>query len=170
MHETGEELTALQQLLDDSFARSSPHLLSIMEPHRRLDAGRLTAELPCPAVVNVATVTAKGEPRLSAVDGHFLHGRWHFTTAPDSPKARQLAARPAVSASYTPEDGYGVFCHGTARLLDGSDQQALLEHLAVTYGTEPEDWSGVACFRVDANWMTAFALTDEERAQAEAQR
>lgn len=170
MHETEAELEQLQQLLDDSFARSSSHLLSIMEPHRHLDARRLAAELPCPAVLNVATVTARGEPRLSAVDGHFLHGRWYFSTAPDSPKATHLMARPAISASYTPADGYGVFCHGTAVPLEGPDKQALLEHLARTYGTEADDWSEVACFRIDANWITAFALTDEERAQVETHR
>jgi general stress protein 26 len=132
MRETQEELTALQSLLDASFARASAHLTSIMTPERRLSAQRLVAELPSPAVLNIATVTAGGEPRISAVDGHFLHGHWHFTTAADSPKVRQLRARPAISASYTPRDGYGVFCHGRAALLDGTDRQMLREHFIAT--------------------------------------
>ena len=168
MFETSEELRALQGLLDASFARSSPHLLSIMEPQRRMRAGRLVADLPSPAVLNVATATSRGEPRISAVDGHFLHGRWHFTTAPDSRKAAHLATRPAISASYTPRDGYGVFCHGFAVLLDGADQRSLLEHIADVYGTDPDDWSGVAGFRIEPDWMTAFAMTDEDMAQTEA--
>jgi pyridoxine/pyridoxamine 5'-phosphate oxidase len=168
MRETREELDALQRLLDESFTRSSSHLRSIMEPQRRLTAERLAAELPSPAVLNIATVTARGEPRVSAVDGHFIHGRWHFTTAADSPKARHLAARPAVSASYTPRDGYGVFCHGRAALLDGPERQLLREHFTATYGSDPEGWGGIVYVRIDPDWMTAFAMTDEEMAQIEA--
>ncbi len=167
MRETREELEALQRLLDESFARSSSHLLSIMEPQRRLSAEQLSAELPSPAVLNIATVTARGEPRVSAVDGHFLHGRWHFTTAADSPKARHLTARPAISVSFTPRDGYGVFCHGRAALLGGRDKQLLREHVLAAYGSDPEKWGEIIYVRIEPDWMTAFAMTEEEMAQIE---
>jgi hypothetical protein len=170
MLETPEELTTLQNLLDASFGRASAHLTSIMTPERRLGAQRLVAELPIPAVVNIATVTASGEPRISAVDGHFLHGHWYFTTAADSPKVRQLRARPAISASYTPRDGYGVFCHGRAELLDGAARQMLREHFVATYGVDPETWGSIAYFRIDAGWLVGFAMTDEEIAGIEADR
>lgn len=168
MNETPEEIDALQQLLDDSFSGSSTHLLSIMEPQRHLTAERLSAEMPSPAILNIATVTARGEPRVSAVDGHFLHGRWFFSTLPDSPKARHLAARPAISAAYTPRDGYGVFCHGTAVTLAGDEKQALIEHMAAVYGMAAEEWGEVAGYRIDPHWMTAFAMTDEEMVEIEA--
>lgn len=170
MRETPEELTALQHLLDASFARASAHLTSIMTPERRLSAQRLIGELPTPAVLNIATVTAAGEPRISAVDGHFLHGHWYFTTAADSPKVRQLRARPAISASYTPRDGFGVFCHGRAELLGGAARQMLREHFVATYGVDPETWGSIAYFRVDPAWLVGFAMTDEEMAQIEADR
>lgn len=170
MYETPKEMASLQQLLDVSFSRSSEHLLSIMEPQRRLSAEHLVAELPCPAVLNIATVTAHGEPRVSAVDGHFLHGRWYFSTARDSPKVRQLAARPPISASYTPRDGYGVFCHGRAELLDEEELPSLLEHLAAIYGAGVEEWGEIAAYRIEPHWMTAFAMTDEEMAEIEAGR
>ena len=38
------------------------------------------------------TVTAAGEPRISAMDGHFLHGTWTLGTSRSSAKARHLAA------------------------------------------------------------------------------
>jgi len=170
MWETAEELTALQNLLDLSFDNSSAHLVSIMTPERRLTAERLVTELPSPAVLNIATVTATGEPRLSAVDGHYLHAQWYFTTAANSPKARQLRARPAVSASFTPRDGFGVFCHGRAALLDGAARQMLREHFTATYGDDPENWGSIAYVRIDAIWMVAFAMTDEEMAEIEAAR
>ena len=170
MWETAEELTALQNLLDRSFEQSSQHLLAIMTPERRLTAAQIVAELPSPAVLNLATVTAAGEPRLSAVDGHFLHGRWYFTTDAGSPKARQLRARPAVSASFTPRDGFGVFCHGGAVLLDGAEKHLLWEHFVATYGSDPDEWGTIAYCRLDADWMVAFAMTDDEMAKIEADK
>ncbi|MEP7020055.1 MAG: pyridoxamine 5'-phosphate oxidase family protein [Pseudonocardiales bacterium] len=170
MHETPDELRELQHLLERSFAKSSEHLLAIMTPERRLTAAQIVAELPSPAVLNLATVTAAGEPRLSAVDGHFMHGHWYFTTDAGSPKARQLRARPAVSASFTPRDGYGVFCHGRAALLDGAEKQMLWQHFLDTYGSDPETWGTIAYVRIDADWLAAFAMTADEMAKIEAER
>lgn len=171
MRETPDEVAALQALLDRSFGTASTHLKSIMEPQRRLSAARLVAELPSPAVLNIATVTARGEPRISAVDGHFLHGRWYFTTAADSPKARQLRARPAISASFTPRDGYGVFCHGRAVEVGPAEQTMLSDHFLETYGQRPEEFGvGIYYGRIDASWLVAFAMTDDEMAAIEAQR
>lgn len=170
MYETPEELRDLQDLLDRSFAISSEHLTSIMEPERRLAAEQLAVDLPSPAILNIATVTARGEPRVSAVDGHFLHGRWYFTTAVDSPKARQLRARPAISASYTPRDGYGVFVHGVATPLEGANRDMLREHWIATYGPAPEELGDIAYFRIDPHWMTGFAFPEEEIAALLAER
>jgi hypothetical protein len=166
VRESPTELAALQDLLDASFARASDHLTDIMAPDRRLTAEQLVADLTGIAVLNVATVTARGEPRISAVDGHFLHGRWHFTTAAASPKARQLVARPSVSVSYTPRDGYGVFCHGRARLLEpGTPEFAgLNEHCALAYGQSFEEMgmgSGIVYMQVEPAWMVGFAFHRE---------
>jgi hypothetical protein len=158
----------LQTLLDASFERASEHLRSIMTPERRLTAERIVSELPCPAILNLATVTARGEPRLSAVDGHFIGGHWYFTTAIASPKAVALGARPAVSASFTPRDGYGVFCHGRAVLLDGAEQAMLRAHFTEVYGMPPEDLGDIAYFRIDAEWLVGFAMTPDEMAEIEA--
>ena len=172
MFETADEIADLQGLLDRSFARASEHLTSIMEPQRRLSAERLVADLPSPAVLNIATVTARGEPRISAVDGHFLHGHWYFTTAADSPKARQLRARPAISASYTPRDGYGVFGHGrVVELAAGDEQQMVRHHFLETYGQQPEELAdGIYYARIDAEWLVGFAMTAAEEEQIEQAR
>jgi pyridoxine/pyridoxamine 5'-phosphate oxidase len=170
MNETDDELQALQRLLDASFARASDHLKSIMTPERRLPAERLVAGLPTPAVLNIATTTAAGEPRISAVDGHFLDGHWCFSTSSESPKARQLAARPAISASFTPRDGFGVFAHGRAARLEGAERQSLRQHFIDTYGSDPEGWGPTAFYRIDADWLVAFAMTDAEQAEIDAAR
>ena len=172
MRETPEQLDALQRLLDRSFERASDHLKSIMSEPRRLTARRLAADLPSPAVLNVATVTVRGEPRITAVDGHFMHGHWYFTTAADSPKARQLRARPAISASYTPRDGYGVFCHGhVVELPPGDERGMVIDHFVATYDMSPEDMaSGIFYGRIDASWLVGFAMTADEEAEIEKQR
>lgn len=172
MWETPADITAVQQLIDRSFETASAHLRSIMTPERRLTAGRLVAELPSPAVLNIASVTARGEPRISAVDGHFMRGHWYFTTAGDSPKARQLAARPAISASFTPRDGFGVFCHGTAaRVGPGPELQMINDHFVATYGQSPEEFGvDIAYVRIDASWLVVFAMSQDEMAQIEADR
>lgn len=165
MRETPEELAELQQLIDKSFASASDHLRGIMAPERRLTAEQIVADVPSPAVLNVATVTRNGEPRISALDGHFLHGRWHFTTADNSPKVVHIKSRAAVSASFTPRDGYGIFCHGDARLLDGDEKVSLIEHCTRVYGQSPENFGeGIAYVRIEPKWFVGFAFSEEEMA------
>lgn len=110
-------------------------------------------------VLSVATVTVSGEPRISAVDGHFAQDRWWFGTSGHAAKARQLAARPAISAAYTPRDGYGVFVHGYAQRVEPGTAQfePLHRRLVATYGHGAEGWPPpVVFFRIQPTWMTAF--------------
>ena len=101
MFETGEELAELQSLLDDSLAGATQHLQSIITPGQRtLTAAQVTAVCRGMCTLAISTVTANGEPRISAVDGHLLHGRWYFSTARGAAKARHLAVRPSVSVAY----------------------------------------------------------------------
>jgi Pyridoxamine 5'-phosphate oxidase len=171
MYESDDERQSLQQLLDRSFSDSSEHLQAIMTLPRRLDANRLIGEVDGVCVLNVATVTVRGEPRISAVDGHFLHGHWYFTTDGRAVKARQLAARPAVSAAYTPRDGLGVFCHGRASRLEprSAELDQLNEHWVQMYGASFDTLSDdIAAFRIDPSWLVGFAMTDDEMTEVEA--
>lgn len=164
MLETVDEIQELQALLDASFGRASAHLRSIMTPERRLSAVDLVDQLTGIAVLDVATVTATGEPRISALDGHFLHGRWHFTTDGVSPKARQMRARPSVSAAFTPREDYGVFCHGKVRFLSDGMQEFddLEQHCLRTYGQSPREWGEqIVYLRIEPSWMVGWAMGPE---------
>lgn len=118
------------------------------------------------AVLAVASVTAAGEPRVSAVDGHFRHGTWWFGTASTSTKARHWRARPAVSAAWTPRDGLGVFAHGSVEFLDLDDPRRieLMEYLTELYGVDPETFSDTGdppvYMRMDPRWMVGYAADD----------
>lgn len=117
--ETPSELASLDALMHQSFERAGAHLTGIISPDRRLSAASLARYLVGVRHLVVATVSAKGEPRCSAVDGLFLHGRFWFTTSADSLKAVHLERRPALSAAHVIGDDVGVFIHGRARVVRG---------------------------------------------------
>ncbi|MFH9352414.1 pyridoxamine 5'-phosphate oxidase family protein [Kitasatospora sp. NPDC017646] len=165
MRETPDELHRLQALLDASLSRSTAHLRSIISSERSLTADRLTRVLTGMCTLALSTVTAKGEPRVSGVDGHFLHGKWHFGTARTSAKARHLAARPAVSAAHLRGEDLGVFTHGTVETLNphngeaAADWPELLAYFRDFYGHDTFDWDNdVVYYRLHPHWMAAFAL------------
>ncbi|MBA2277846.1 MAG: pyridoxamine 5'-phosphate oxidase family protein, partial [Chloroflexia bacterium] len=71
MHESPEDLSELQTLLDRSHERAGPHMRSIFTPDRRISAAELADLLPGVQVLNLATVTRDCEPRVAPVDGLF---------------------------------------------------------------------------------------------------
>ncbi len=155
----------MQALLDRSHARSTAHLRSIITPgERSLTADQLVQVLTGMCVLVLSTVTAQGEPRVSAVDGHLLHGRWVFGTSPGAAKARHLRARPAASVAHVRGEELGVFVHGVAETLnpvDGRpadpDWPEIREYLYGAYGDSSFDWSDVVYYRLRPTWMAAYA-------------
>lgn len=163
MRETSEELGALQSLLDASLLRATDHLRSIVV-ERTVTAAQLTQVLTGMCTLALSTVTAQGEPRISGVDGHFLHGTWIFGTARSAAKARHLAARPAASAAHLRGEDLGVFVHGTAETLNpeggepAADWPDLLAYLKDFYGEDMFDWDReVVYYRLRPHWMTVYA-------------
>jgi len=142
VHETSEELAALDELLARSFDGAGEHLTGIISPKRRLDARDLCRYLVGIRHLVVATTTHRGEPRCSAVDGLFFSGSFWFSTSASSLKATHLEARPAISAAHVVGDQVGVFVHGVARVVrGGSDESRRLSPLwREVYGSSPEDW------------------------------
>ncbi|MGA4545229.1 pyridoxamine 5'-phosphate oxidase family protein [Uniformispora flossi] len=164
MYETPAELDALQELLDASLSRATSHLRSIINAERSLTADQLTQVLTGMCTLALSTVTAHGEPRISGVDGHFLHGKWHFGTARTAAKARHLAARPAASAAHMVGEDLGVFTHGTVEILNPADGEPaadwpeLLAYFKDFYGADAFDWErDIVYFRLHPHWMTVFA-------------
>jgi len=172
VHETPDDLAELQGLLDRSFANAGSHLLSIFDPSRRLDAQQLSERLTGMCLLNVATVTAKGEPRVGPVDGHFHRGHFYFGSSPESFRFKHLRARPSVSAAHTVGEQLAVIVHGTTTIIDvrSPDQDAFRAQLMETYGRDPaftaylqkhgiewDDWFGGALYaRIDAEKMFTF--------------
>lgn len=160
MYESHDEVARLQSLLDASRARATAHLQEIVRGDHSLTAEALLPRLEGMRVLSLATVTANGEPRVSAVDGHFIHGEWTFGTDGRSAKARHLAARPAVSVAHIDGERLGFFTHGTAVALDEDDPAFadIIGHWESHYGSDPRTWGeDIRMYRVVPEWCVAYA-------------
>ena len=164
MRETEDEVAALQRLLDASYAGSTEHLRGIIDERRRLSARNVVALLTGMKVLAVATVTAAGEPRISALDGHFLHGTWTFSTSVTAAKARHIQARPAVSVAHIDGEQLAVFAHGTAEAMAETDPDwdETLQHWIDHYGSSPLSWGEVRMYRLRPSWMVGYAFEREK--------
>jgi nitroimidazol reductase NimA-like FMN-containing flavoprotein (pyridoxamine 5'-phosphate oxidase superfamily) len=166
MHETTEDLTALQALLDRSYTAAGAHLHRVITPERRLAAVDLVDRLTGMCLLTVATVTADGRPLTGPVDGVFFRGAFHFGSSPDSVRMRHLRRRPQVSATHLPGEELSVTVHGRAAFVDVKDpqhlglRQTLLEIYTPRYGEEWEQFldSGPLHVRIDADRMFTFHM------------
>jgi hypothetical protein len=162
MLETDEETAALQDLMDRSIVASTEHLRSIIVGDRVLTARDLVALLTGMKVLSVATVTAAGEPRISALDGHFLHASWTFSTSGTAAKARHLQARPAVSVAHIDNEELAVFSHGRVERMrepDG-DWAETLAHWTAHYDSSPLEWGEDICiYRYRPHWLIGYAAS-----------
>ncbi len=160
MYETAAELAALQRLLDDSHGRATEHLRGIINDTRTLSAAELAGLLTGMKVLALGTVTARCEPRVSAVDGHFIHGTWTWSTSGSAAKARHLAQRTAVSVAHIDHEDLGVFAHGNAQQLSQADPlwDETLAHWTAHYGSSPLAWGDdIRIYRLAAHWLVGYA-------------
>jgi hypothetical protein len=161
VHESAAELEEVQRLLDRSRSRATEHLRSIIDDERALSAHDIISVLTGMKVIALATVSARGEPRISAVDGHFLHGTWTWSTSGTAAKARDLAARPSVSVAHIDGERLAVFAHGRADRLGPSEPSwdETVAHWTRHYGASPLDWGeDIRLYRLVPTWMVGYAF------------
>ena len=161
MHETPDDLRALQQLLDESHASMGEHMRSIFGEERRLTAEALAERLTGVCVFDLGTVNAAGEPRVAPVDGLFFRGQWIFGSSPTSFRFRHITARPAVSGSHTRGESLAVIVHGTAQrvAVDGAFREFLVEIYGEAWIAEIGE--GAAYAAIDAHRMYTLAFEAE---------
>ena len=161
MHETTDDLTNLQQLLDDSVERATPFLRRSFEmPDRSLSAQQLAEQLQGSLTVALATVTARGEPRVAPINALFYRGTFHIPTVAESARARHLAKRPAASVTYFEGNSLAVIVHGTAASIDENQPEFTpVDELQMQFRSEgPRDWQGQAVYlRIEPNTIYTYA-------------
>src|SRR3954447_11174649 len=142
MHETPDDLAALQDLLDRSHAGAGSHLRRIITPERRLTAEQVSERLTGMCLLALATATRDGRPIVGPVDGIFFRGAFHFGSSPDSVRFRHIAARPHVSATHLPGEELAVTVQGRAERVDTSSgpcRDVLLDIYLPLYGERWRD-------------------------------
>jgi hypothetical protein len=169
MHETPEDIAALQALLDRSYESAGRHMRSITTPERRVMAEELAARLTGMCLLVLATVTADGRPITGPVDGIFYRGAFHFGTGPDAVRLRHIRKRPQVSATHLPAEEFAVNLQGLAVEIDirapehAGFRQTLLDIYVPRYGPEWETSfmdSGPVYARIEAEKLFTFAMRD----------
>jgi hypothetical protein len=162
VHETADDLAQLQRLLDDSYARAGPHLLSIHTPNWRMSAERVCEVLTGMCLLTLATVNGAGHPIAGPVDGLFYRGRFWCGSAPNSIRASHIAKNPHVSATHTRGEELAVVVHGTAVTVDKTTDRALgFRDCAIEIYNEAlidEYWNGTAVYwEIEPRGMFALA-------------
>ena len=161
MLETKDDMAWLNELLERSHRRSGPHLRSIiLAGESTPTAGQVVEALRGMRVLVITTLSPGRRPRRARSDGHFLRGRWVFTTSADAVKARDIALWPWVSAAYVDGERFAIFAHGKAEMVGAwhPDREMIERHLSKHYGASPATWGPEIVFmRLEPSWMVAYA-------------
>src|SRR5258708_18489773 len=121
MH-TDEDLDRLEVILDASAASADGLVRETFDPAGHLLAARQLARYFDRARgVALATVTAKGEPRVAPVGAVFHRATLHIPTAEHAKRVAHIRRRPAVSVTHFVLGSIAVIVHGQATLVGRSD-------------------------------------------------
>ncbi len=168
MRESPSDLTNLQNLLDSSIEQAGSFLRDSME----LDSNSLTAKqvarrLEGLRTVSLASVTARGEPRVAPITAIFIAGHYVVPTVVDAARSRHLRRRPGVSLTEYSGNDMAITVHGQAAFVDSGhpDFPALDElYQSISRGERPSSWGGGGPLhiRVVPDVMYATATNREE--------
>jgi hypothetical protein len=163
--ETESEMAELQAMFDAHLARANAHMLGIVTPERRLTARQVTTYLVGTRHVAFATVTSKGEPRVSPLDSLFIHGRFTMSTGGDTTRVAHLRRNPACSAVHMDGDRVAIVANGSVEWIprDHADHAEIHGAWFAEYGNDPYGWgSNVVFFRLNPTSMWAYAFHPEQ--------
>lgn len=160
MHETEDDLAWLQSVIDHSIASAGPYLRSSFRmPTHSMSPGQLVTLLDGILDVALATVTAKGEPRVSPIGALFYRCRFYVPTLAAAARVKQLRRNPAVSLTYYRGVDIAVIVHGRAAFIEPPDEDfpALYELQQETSGQNVRGWGENPLYiRVDPDVIHTF--------------
>ena len=165
MRHTPQELESLQALLDRSAERTGQHLRRTFElPERSLSAAQLARYFEQPRPVALATVTARGEPRVAPVHAVFYRGRFHIPTAADATRIAHVRKRPAVSLTHFVLNQVALIGHGRATALAADHPEfAMLDQLyRAEWWSQLRQQAGGVYLRIELETLYTWALDPEE--------
>ncbi|MEM8736317.1 MAG: hypothetical protein AAGG44_18960 [Planctomycetota bacterium] len=144
MHETTDDLLALQNLLDTSVAGAGSHLKSMFSGP--LTASEVVEELGGIFEVHFATVTPSGAPFVAPIDSLFYRGQLWVGIPATAVRSSFVRKDHRVSISYTRGETFCLIVHGHAVEVGRDD--ALFEQYSAysdseyikLYGEKWLDW------------------------------
>lgn len=148
VRETGADLERLQTLIDTSIEGASAFLRSSFGmPTHSLAAAQLAAHLQGALVVSLATVTARGEPRVAPINAIFLRGQFYLPTVAEAARAKHLSRRPSASLAYYEATSLAVIAHGSAVII-GADHAdfAEIDSTQAEHAQSPREWHGTGVY------------------------
>jgi pyridoxamine 5'-phosphate oxidase-like protein len=161
VRETPDDLRRLQALLDESATQASPFLRSSFEiPEHSLSAEQLASHLDGSLTVALATVTAKGEPRVAPINALFYRGSFHVPTVARAARARHLSKRPSASLTYFEGNELALIVHGQAAIIsENAPTFNELDEIQTSTGQQsPRQWEGDAIYlKINAATMYTYA-------------
>jgi general stress protein 26 len=165
VRETSDELAALQGLIDRSFARTGPHMRSIIHPGKySLSAKQVVKLLDGMKTVAVAAPAPNGDPLVGPMDGWFLHGKFYFSSSGDAVRTRGLRKRPRASIANFEGEIFLINAHGHAELMfkDHPDVAEIDALFRDHYGGSAFDWSDEGVYvRLDADRFYTYSRTPD---------
>lgn len=165
MFETDAEIAEMQAMFDAHFERANEHMRRIVKASRRLTAKQVVQHLSGVKHVAFATVTSRGEPRVSPLDTLFIHGRFTLSTGSGATRLAHLRRNPACSAVHMEGDRIAVVANGSVEWInrDHPDHDEIHRAWTETYESDPYSWGdGVVFFRILPRSMWAYAFHPDE--------
>jgi hypothetical protein len=161
MRETPQDVEQFQTLLDRRVERAGPFLRDSFEmPEHSLSAAQLVRHLQGVQTVALATVTARGEPRVAPIGAIFYRGRFYIPTVATAARTKHVARRPAVSLTYYFDgDDPAIIVHGKAAIVRPEDADfAPVEQIQrESRSTSVRDWGEGVYLRIEPDAMYTYA-------------
>lgn len=164
MYETAEDLERLDARLHASIERAGPYLRSSFHmPEQSLNARQLTQTVQGIKQVALATVTARGEPRVAPIGAFLYRGAFYIPTTMQAARVRHLRRQPAISLTLYEGVDFAVIVHGQAVVLgeDAAEFEKLIEIQRSGQGETVRAWGEGAFIRIDADSIYTYVRYPE---------
>ena len=164
MYESPQDIERLNEQLRTSIERAGPFLRSSFEmPDHSLNASQLTRYLQGIKPVALATVTARGEPRVAPIGAFLFRGHFYIPTTMQAARVRHLRRQPAVSLTLFDSIDFALIVHGTAEVLgeEAPEFAALIDIQRDGQGETVRDWGDGAFIRITGSMIYTYARYPE---------
>lgn len=132
-------------------------------PEHSLSARQLVHYLQGNKTITLATVTARGEPRVAPIGSLFWRSHFYIPTVARAARTRHVRARPAISLTHYAGIDLAIIVHGRAEIVspESSDFAALVPLHQEATRESVLDWGEGVFLRIDPDVMYSYARYPE---------